>query len=73
MSDLNSSVRDEQIDDANSVADNMETLHPAPLETPGPEVTDVTPVDPAEEADHDAAFHAESEESSSASSHSRFI
>jgi hypothetical protein len=61
MSDLNSTVRDEQIDDANGVADNMETLHPTSLETPGPEVTDVTPIDPAEEADHEAAFNAESE------------
>lgn len=51
MSDLNSSVRDEQIDGAKSAADNMETLLPASLEAPGPEVTDATPIDPAEEAD----------------------
>jgi hypothetical protein len=61
MSDLNSSVRDEQIDGANSAADNTESLHPAPLDTPGPEVTDVTPMDPAEEADPEAAFNEESE------------
>jgi len=51
MSDLNSSVRDEQIDGAKSAADNMETLLPASIEAPGPEVTDATPIDPAEEAD----------------------
>jgi hypothetical protein len=61
MSDLNSSVRDEQIDDANGVADNMEILNPASLEAPGPEVTDATPIDPAEESDHEAAYSAESE------------
>jgi hypothetical protein len=61
MSDLNSSVRDEQIDGADSAADPMETLHPAPLDAPGPDVTNLTPSDPADEADPEPAYNAESE------------
>ena len=53
MSDLNSSVRDEQIDGENSAADNMETLQPAPLDAPGSEVSGPTPIDPAEETAHE--------------------
>ncbi len=61
MSDLNSTVHDEQIDDANSVAGNMENLHPASFKTTAPEVTDVTPIDPPVESDPESAYNAESE------------
>jgi hypothetical protein len=61
MSDLNSTVHDEQTDDANSVAGNMETLHPASFKTTAPVVTDVTPIDPSEVPDHEAVYNAESE------------
>ena len=60
MSDLNSSVRDEQIDDANNVAGNMENLHPASFKTTAPDVTDVTPIDPAEEPDPEACIQCRS-------------
>ncbi len=61
MSDLNSSVHDEQIDDANSVAGDTENVHPASFKTPGPDVTSVTPIDPTEDVDSDAALSAEPE------------
>jgi hypothetical protein len=54
MSDLNSTVRKEQIGSPNDVADNTEPVKPAHDETPGPEITgNITPTDPAVEADQD--------------------
>lgn len=58
---MNSSVHDEQIDDANSVAGDTENVHPASFKTPGPDVTSVTPIDPTEDVDSDAALSAEPE------------
>jgi hypothetical protein len=54
MSDLNSSVRDEQIGDPNEVADNTEPVEPVNPDTPGLEkADDVTAADPAAEPDQD--------------------
>jgi hypothetical protein len=54
MSDLNSSVRNEQIGDPNEIADNTEPVNPAPHETSGHETADdVTATDPAAEPDQD--------------------
>ena len=58
---MNSSVRNEQIDGADSAADNMENIHPASLDAAGSEETGPTPIDPAVEADHEAAYIEESE------------
>jgi hypothetical protein len=52
MSDLNSSVRDEQIGDPNEFADNTEPVNPVNHETPGPETADNVPVaDPVADPD----------------------
>ncbi len=61
MSDLNSSVHDEQNDDTNSVAGNMESLHPASFKATSPVVTDVTPLDSSQEPDHEADYNAQAE------------